>query len=476
MILPHTWSCLTTRQVFKNTMKRILLIVLIPLLFLTALSAYDYAELRDHMLRSNADYLALQEEYFRSQLDAQDAKASFGPTVDMLVTGTYMIKPPIGSVTLNVNDIISSIQWPGAAPEVSQPYVNVYDGMEDTLYTMLFTITQPLYTWGKLTNALKLYNQISDIRLTQLMSKEKELETELETRLLTLELLKRINTILTEEKGYADRLVQVSEDAERSGVLLHQDVVEARIQAKELEIAKQDVEEQIATQLLEVRLSTGIDDLTVDQIEYEIDEAKLEAIMAQDRGWVQAHALNANQLSIKLLIQLREMNQTAEEIARDSVNWKPDIGLEISVGYGGYRVPLIESNWLRKDDYTLNLTLAIKTTIWDGGKKLRDISRRESESRSQVITEDEARATIIKTLNEQWNTVDVCTMKIEYQDLKLEACDSKIAQTETIWKTGYGSETDVLSAKIDRCNQQLEKEKQTLMRAAACMTIDYLSN
>lgn len=457
-------------------MKRFLPIFILSVFSLSALCAYDYATLREEMLNNNTELRSLQEEYNRSLLDVKDAYAGLGPTIDMQVSGTYMTKPPVDAVYVNVNDILGAIQWPGGVPSTAaSPYVKIFDGMENTLYTVQFTVTQPLFTWGKLTNAIKLYNQISEIKLTQLESKEQQLEVELETRLLSLVYLERINAIIEEEKTYADRLVQVSEDAERTGILLHQDVVDARIQAKELEIAQQDLLEQISTQLLELRRSTGIADLSPEQIEYTVNEALLALTMAGDRSALQERALSGNQLSIKLLTQLKQMNETAEDIARGALNWKPDIGLQITLGYGGSRLPLAEPNWRRKDDYTLNLSIGIKSTIWDGGKKLRDVSRRESETISADITQLDAQSTIIKTLNEQWNTIDVCTMKIEYQDLKVEACDSRIAQNETIWQTGYGSETDVLSAKIDRCNELIEKEKQSLIRAAACMTVDYLT-
>ena len=59
--------------------------------------------------------------------------------------------------------------------------------------------------------------------------------------------------------------------------------------------------------------------------------------------------------------------------------------------------------------------------------------------------------------------------------IKIEASDAKIKQQETIYQSGYGSETDVLNAKIERCNQMIELEQQALTRAAACMTIRYLT-
>ena len=417
----------------------------------------------------------MQEEYRRSELDVKDAWGGLGPTIDLQVSGTYMLNPPVDAIYLNVDDVVNSIQWPASSrPSSTGQYVKIYDGMENTLYSVQFTLTQPLFTWGKLGNAIELYTQISKIKLTQLESKQQQLETELETRLVSLKYLQRINEIIEEEKAYAERLVKVSEDAEKSGMLLHQDVVDARIQAKELEIAQLDLQEQINNQFLELQRSTGIEDLDFDSLDFVLDEENLLSVLSEDKAVMEEIALGGDRLSIKLITQLKEMHKTAEKIAKGAVNWKPDVALQATGGYGGSRFPLLEPNWRRKDDYTANLSIGIKTTIWDGGKKVRDVSRRISESKTADINQLDARSTIKKTLNEQWNQAQVCSMKIEYQDLKIEASEAKIKQKETIYQTGYGSETDVLSAKIEKCNQMIEKEKQSLSRAAACMTIKYL--
>lgn len=462
-------------------MKKNLFIFLILLitgslsLSLFAEDQYTFSDLYTLMLSNNPELLNLEQEYERSRLDVKDAQAGFGPVIDLQITGTYMLNPPVDSIYLNVDEILNSIQWPsGVKPVGTGQYLKIYDGMENTLYNFQLSMTQPIFTWGKITNAVKLYTQISKIKKTQIESKQEQLETELKTRLISLCFLNRINQIIDEEKNYVERLVQVSENAEKSGMLLHQDVVDAKIQAKELEIAQQDLLEQINNQLLELIRSTGIESLSYEQINFEINEAEINSIIASDRDDLLAKALSGNQNSIKILSQLKEVNETAEKISKGYVNWKPDIAMQASVGYSGSRVPLAEPNWLRKDDYTANISIGMKTTVWDGGKKLRDVSRKISESKTADINQLDARSTIKKTFNEQWNTVEVCSMKMEYQDLKIEASDSKITQKETVFKTGYGSETDVLNAKIERCNQRIEKEKQALTRAVACTTIEFL--
>ena len=439
---------------------------------------YTFENLLSQMQQNNPELLKLEEEYRRSLLDVKDAKAGLGPTVDLQASGTYMVKPPVGAMYINADDIINSLNFGANGQPVPRgQYIKVFDGMEKTLYNFELSLLQPLFTWGKIPNSIKLYNQVSQIKQTQIEQQSGQLETELKTRLLSLYYLNKILEILDEEQTYTDRMVQVSEAAEKSGMLLHQDVVDAKIQAKELEIAKQDLKEQMTNQLLEIARTTGINSLSFENIDYAfVPELVLsfDELLARDAGLLEEQVLSGNQSSIKMLTQLEEVSKTAEKIARGYENWKPDFALQLTSGYSGSRVPLVEPNWRRKDDYSVNISIGIKTTIWDGGKKLRDVSRKMSEVETAQINKEDARSTLSKTFNEQWNNAQVCTMKIEYQDLKIESADSKITQKQQMYESGYGSETDVLSAKIERCNAQIEKEKQALSRATACLTIEYL--
>ncbi len=426
---------------------------------------------------NHPELLKLQEEYRRSILDLKDAWWSLSPTVDLQASGTYMVNPPLSAMYINVDDFVNAMQWNGIKPPASGQRVKVFDGMEKTLYDFQLSLTQPVFTWGKISNSIKLYRQISEIKQTQITQQTEQLETELKTRLLSLYYMNKILEIIDEEEAYAGRMVEVSENAEKVGMLLHQEVVDAKIQAKELEIARQDIIEQMNDQLLELSRITGIDQLSIEALNFDFVEevsATFDALLEKNPDELEAEVLSGNQSSIKMLTQLQDVSKTAEKIARGSENWKPDIAFQMSSGYSGSRFPLFEPNWRRKDDYSLNLSIGFKATIWDGGKKIRDISRKMSEVETAELNKVDARSSISQTFNSQWNAAQVCTMKIEYQDLKIESATAKINQKQQIYESGYGSETDLLSAKIERCNAQIEREKQALTRATACLTIEYL--
>ena len=70
-------------------------------------SIYSLEMLLTATQENNPELLKLQEEYQRSLLDVKDAWAGLGPTVDLQASGTYMVKPPVGAMYINANDIMT---------------------------------------------------------------------------------------------------------------------------------------------------------------------------------------------------------------------------------------------------------------------------------------------------------------------------------------------------------------------------------
>ena len=444
-------------------------------MIVSSVFSYSLETLKESLFVNNPEIRGAEEEYKRSVMDYKDALAGYGPKIDLMLSGTYMVNPPVGSLSVSLDDIFSSVEWPnGIKPARTGQYVKVFDGMENALYSFQLSLEQPVFTWGKVHDASVLYKKVSEIQEIKFQNTRKKLETELETRITSLWFLNKISKVLLEEQSYADEMVSFSEDAEKSGMLLHQDVVEAKIKAKELEIALQGVNEQITNQMIELRRITGISSLEFEEIDFEYDDSVFEELLKEDRNVLLEKALSEKSDSVRMVSKARDVSDYALKISKNSVYWKPDIGLQMSMGYGGSRLPLLETNWLRKDDYSLNLSLGVKTTVWDGGKKLRDVSRSLSNAESAKINEDSVKSTLRKTISEQWNTYDISEIKIEYQTLKMETEEGKIKQQEVLFSNGYGSKTDLLSAKMDLCNAEIEKLQNELSRACALMTVKFL--
>ena len=441
------------------------------------INSYTIDELSNQLKINNSELKILNQEYQQSLIDVKNAKAGLGPTIDLTVSGTYFLNPPIDSIVLNVDDILNSITWPDSMDiKPSGQYLTLYDGMENTFYSFQLDVTQPIYTWGKLKNAIKLYEKVSEIKQLQISSKEKQLQTELNTRIVSLFYLSQIETLLNTQDEYANRLVKISEDAQKNGILLEQDVLEAKISAQQINITQQEIKEQFYNLLLSIQKMTGNQNLELANINFTPNENIFYEFANRNRDELFSKALNTTQDTFLILENLEQISQYTTKIAQASVYWKPDFALKLSLGYGGSRFPFLEKDWFRQNDYTTNFTLALKTTVWDGGKKINEIKKSKSREEIAGVNYDDAVLSIKQKLQEQFNVIDLALSKIEYQKLKLQTLDSKIKQQEQLFNSGYGSEQELLQAKIERNTAQIELEQNKLTLAGACSTAAFLCN
>ena len=440
-------------------------------------NSYTIDELSNQLKINNSELKILNQEYQQSLIDVKNAKAGLGPTIDLTVSGTYFLNPPIDSIVLNVDDILNSITWPDSMDiKPSGQYLTLYDGMENTFYSFQLDVTQPIYTWGKLKNAIKLYEKVSEIKQLQISSKEKQLQTELNTRIVSLFYLSQIETLLNTQDEYANRLVKISEDAQKNGILLEQDVLEAKISAQQINITQQEIKEQFFNLLLSIQKMTGNQNLELANINFTPNENIFYEFANRNRDELFSKALNITQDTFLILENLEQISQYTTKIAQASVYWKPDFALKLSLGYGGSRFPFLEKDWFRQNDYTTNFTLALKTTVWDGGKKINEIKKSKSKEEIAGVNYDDAVLSIKQKLQEQFNVIDLALSKIEYQKLKLQTLYSKIKQQEQLFNSGYGSEQELLQAKIERNTAQIELEQNKLTLAGACSTAAFLCN
>jgi outer membrane protein TolC len=436
---------------------------------------FSLEDLSSQLKINNSELKILNQEYQQSLIDVKNAKAGLGPNVDLTVSGTYFLNPPIDSIVLNVDDILNAISWPESySPTQTGQYITLFDGMENTFYSFQLDVTQPIYTWGKLKTAIKLYEKISEVKLLQISSKEKQLQTELNTRIISLFYLLQIDNLLKVQNKNASRLVQISEDAQKNGLLLEQDVLEAKINAQQINILQQEIKEQFFNLLLSIQKMTGNQNLVLEEINFSPDENIFYDFAKRDRNQLLEKALDTSQESFTILDNLKQISEYSTQIAQASVYWKPDFALKMSLGYGGSRFPFVEKDWFRQDDYTTNFTLALKTTVWDGGKKLNEIKRNQNKEETASINYEDAELSIKQKLQEQFNIIDLALSKIEYQQLKIQTLDSKIQQQEQLFNSGYGSEQDLLQAKIDRTTAEIELVQNKLSLAGACSTAAFI--
>lgn len=451
----------------------IILLFVAPLLF-----ALDDDTLVQKMSRDNLEVRQARSDYQASLLDVKDARAGMGPTITMTMSGTYMVNPPIGPITVTTQDLLQQMGSQGidVTPLKGYPdaYLTLYDGMENTLYNFSLDITQPIFTWGKISTAIKLYGKISEVRFADIGAKERKNRSSLCGCLDAIVYLGEMRDLLVEERETAGRLVEITQSMRDNGMVLDEDLLKVRIQAQQVDVGLDEISMQLDNQLLAIRDLVADDSVALGDLEHRTDEQAMEELYAQGRDVLVAKASSSAIDNLQMLALLEEVASMTKDISNASVNWKPDVAIKGSLGYGGSRFPLVESDWYRKDDYTVNLTVAVQATIWDGGKKVRDVKRSET----KVETADNNYLSAVRKIRTQvsqsYSAMQLDKSKIAYQNLCIESDGKDAEQKKKQYESGYGNESDWLQAVLRLQNDQFELYRLQLDWATNYRTISYL--
>lgn len=441
-----------------------LLVIVLPLCALTV------GDLETAMLSSNPDVLKAREEISKAALDIRDAEAGYTPTIDLTVTGSY-IANPMDPIRINLGDYISTTAY-----GIPNDYITVYNGQESTYYQFQLTLTQPIFTWGKLNNAVKLYRQIYDARVLQMDDAVEKARTEIRTRVAVLHYLLGIGELLDEQVSIAARLVEFAEEAQKNGMMLATEALSVKVQARQLDVARAQTDQQILLMMTALRNLTGIQDLEASEIEFNEDEILSEVgnLIGTDYEMILSRCLSAGRTTFRLLDSLETIAELSNDIAGASVNWKPDFALVVNADYSGSRLPFAEKDWYGKDDWNATITVALKTTVLDGGKALRNVSRTESGVTEARLDIRSARDKIRAAVDESWTNLAVCLAQMDYQEAQKEQLAARSDVDRQLLDTGYGSESDYLRGRLEYNNCCIGILRTKIDLATAVCTLLYL--
>lgn len=453
-------------------MKKIATIVLL-LLISISLFAFSFEELEKSMEENNLDYLKAKQEQNLSLLDVKDAKSNFFPSIDLTCTASYLANP-IDPVIIESDTLLSSLGLSSLSTSgQGDDYITLYQGQESAYYQFKLDLTQPVFTWGKLSKALDIYNAVYELKSLQVLSILEKNKNELKTRIAILHYIKKTEEVLKEQKELAEKLVTITKDSFEENIVLEVDVAQAEVTARELDVAIAQLEEQKQVMLDKIQSLSGIEDLEADDISFE-EEEDFTYYLNFDPKELEIAATNDLKTTFRILSKLKEIALLTRDVSNASVNWKPDFAFVASLDYTGARMPFIETDWYRKDDYGLTLTLAVKSTVFDGGKAIRDVKRKNLDVDISSIDSDKAKQEILSTLRENLAKMKLANTRIRYYDAKEEVAIKKVDHQKILSDLGSGSQVDLIKAELEVNNAKLERLKEQIDLVSTFYIVNYL--
>ena len=449
----------------------VFVLILLIVSFSIFAEPYTYEDLLAIMNVNNLELLTQDEVIKTASLDVKDAKANYSPTIDLQVSGTYMVNPP--SIT---KDDILGIANQIPALESNIPIIgrmlpdeiNIID--KPFMYSAQLNLTQPIFTWGKVTNAVKLYEKILEIRQVEKEDKINSLSVELEGYLGGLYYAREILDLLNKAGEDADRLIEIAQIGYENGVMLIDDYNEARLSKSELDMGITEAEVQIASLMDNLEKTVGVD-MAEEDFTFVPDEAHYYEVAKMDRTDLRARAVSNANSNIKMASMSVEAAELGEDIAKGSIYGKPDLALQVGLGYTGF----VGSGWEHSGDYSLNISVGLQTTLWDGGKVLNNIDRSKSQITSANITLENAKSQLSMALEENFRNMDLAISRINYYQTRNDVLASELETLNKQHDIGYAGESDILQKQIEIYQNQISllQEKANLMQAS--LAVEYIA-
>ena len=450
-----------------------------------------YDDLKDSLTLNNPDILQAIEDHRTASLDVKDAKANYHPQISYTLAGSYVydhqvmpmpIKDMASGMVGDFGDFGIMVSVLGLPNPISLPISSLVDMMPENYdfaidtnapyFNAQLSLVQPIWTWGKIGASVDMYEEIEQARALQITDTEMQLDVQLKAYLASLYYLEQIDGILAEMESDADELVSLAEGSSETGIMLATDAAEARLTARQLELSRTQIQNQISTILVSLENMTGIEDITLESIDFTPDEAFFMEIANADRNLLEVQATSNSSLNMQMLNHMLSTTESAKSAADRSMYWFPDIALSVSANY---TAPM-NSNWVSQSGWGVTVAVGIQGSIWDGGKKLNDQDRAESAVASAQIARTEAVNTIKSTLNDNFTSIDLALANISYQDANIALLEEELANEELKLELGAGSTSDVLQKRIELGQARIERLTNYITLAASAYTVEYMTS
>lgn len=481
-------------------MKKILLSLMVSLLLALPVTAddaapYTYQDLSESLSLNNTSVLAAVENYKTALLDVKDAKANFHPQIDYTLAASYVLNHQ--TMTIDTGSVLDSLPTnmlyiynPAFSALGNDSHMPLSDLLTNPLASSMFpssvdmpidinapylnaeiSLVQPVYTWGKLTNSVRMNEEIASARALQITDTEDQMDTQLKASLASLYYIRQMLTVLEEMQADADELLELAQGSSSTGVLLETDVASARVSAKQIGLTRTQLESQADIIVSSIEVLTGISGLTADMIDYTPDEAYYRELAEADRTMLELQATSNSQATMQMLTHMANAASYGLDAAKGSMYAVPDIALSVGANYSA---PL-NSSFVDGSSWGVTVAVALQGNIWDGGKKLNDQERAESATNSARIAREEAAGTIRTTLAQNFADMDVSLAGIEYQDASIALLESELVLEEARLELGASSRSTVLEKRLELNQARIEKIQHQITLAGCACTIEYLT-
>jgi outer membrane protein TolC len=403
---------------------------------LTLDQAYELTHKSSEAIR--AKELALQ----KSRLGVGEAGSAALPHVDFQTSVSYLVNPPPGyTVTAGTLG-----QLPPALGGQKIPPTDFNIGAAlHNYFSAEATLSQPIFTWGKIRNAIELASLQVDAAGTDLVSQQRDIDRQVHAAYYAALLARDSAKVLARLR---DTAAQVAEDRQKSlenGTINRETVLEARANLAAIQAKLSEAGQSSATARESLGVLTGLEPAAIEvaqdfppPLALPNEEALREKARAASTTLASART-RAEQARKKLAIE------------RGGAILRPDVSLNLSLGATGQEDFPYTSTWSWNNttwNWDLMISLGLKMSVFDGLSSANRIGQAEKDAEMAGVGISQEEKLLRLSVRKTIDALVKAEADVAEKQARAEYAEEKLKNARNGFDNGAASREEMRNADI----------------------------
>jgi outer membrane protein len=420
--------------------------------------AYDLTRRSSEAIRARE--LAVQ----KSRMALGEASARMWPHLDFQTSASYLVHPPPGYVVSagslgTLPPAMGSLKIPPADVTIGAALHNYYSAQAD--------LSQPLFTWGKIRNAIDLAALGVEAAGYDLVSQQRDIDRQVHSAYYAALLARESAKVLARLRDTAAQVVADRQKSLENGTINREAVMEAQANLAAIQGKLVEAEQSRATALESLGVLTGLDPSGI-----EVSDDFPAPLAAPDEEALRA---KAHEASTTLAAARTRTEQARRKLAieRGGSLFLPDVSLGVSLGVTGQEdLPYSGWSWNNTTwNWDLIISVGIKMSVFDGLSSTNRVGQAEKdvEMAGVGLTQEEKllRLAVRKTAE----ALGRAEADVGEKQAKADWAEEKLRNARAGYDNGAVSREDMRNADILAGSAALDLLFSRYTREEACADI-----
>ncbi len=417
--------------------------------------------------------IQLKEIDFKSaDIAYKEEKTNLYPKIDLEASASYLTNPQEG-VTIHKGEFgfAPSVNSQFPIPFPDRDYVLVED-QKHTYFKITAKLTQPLFTWNKIRNAIEIAGIERDIKFEELKRERREIEKQVKTLYYSVILSANSYKELQRIEKIAEGIVKDKTNSYREGLINLQELLEAKSELAQVKKKVIEARESYLTAITSLKVLTGLTKLKNDTIE--LTDTFPDKPIALEEGKLVEYAIKTSPEINSMRKKLAESNKYLS-IQKASGPLIPDFSLILTLDITGQKIPIVGGNWTDYWDKNFIVTLGTKLKLFDAGQAKYSVEKAEEGVKAAITGIESYRELIRVKIRKAIEKLKTNYYTLKEKEAGLKAAREAEKNAEVSYRSELITREKLGKAKMLLISKELEYLLALFNYADSINNVEYLT-